>query len=274
MYFINSIINFIFDVILYPFRSLGPVWAVIFISFLSGIYILIVFKFFTNQEQLKTTKKKIAGHILELRIFNFDLIVILKILKSIVVTNFKYIRLNALSFIIVAIPLIIVSIQLHMRFNYRAFKIGETASLCVKFKGTTNLKDKNIVLRVPEGIGVETPAIKIDLLNEINWRIKCEREGEFDLMIGIDSQEFKKRLSVNREHILPETYLSSSNAWFFFLNPGAKPLQKEIEASSVSIKYPHYSIVLLGISFNCLVLYFIFSVVFVYLIKIKFKVVI
>lgn len=51
-----AISNIILDPILLPLLRLGPFWAVVVLSFLISLLIVVVYKFFTNQEEMKRLK--------------------------------------------------------------------------------------------------------------------------------------------------------------------------------------------------------------------------
>jgi len=272
MHLINKFFNGIFDIVFYPFSRINPVWNIVYISILTGIFILVAFKYLTNQDELKKTKKKIAGHILELRIFNFDVGVIVRVFKDILNENFKYIRLNSLSFIVIAIPVIIASIQIHSRFNYRPLRTGEKTNLIVKFYDTVDITGYSIQLVAPENIQVETPPVSLSSLHEVDWRIACTREGDYDVIICVNDEKLTKTIMVsNKSRILKNKY-SGAGIWKLLLNPGIVPISDFDEIEYIKVSYPERAVPFLGINFNGLLLYFIFSIVSVYLIKIKFKV--
>ena len=60
----NKIITWIFDILFYPFAGLHPVWGLIFISVITGVLMLLIFKVTSNQAGIRKTKSHIQAYLL------------------------------------------------------------------------------------------------------------------------------------------------------------------------------------------------------------------
>ena len=76
--FFNAVATWFFDLLLWPFGNMAPVWGLLFVSALSGILLLLVYGRISNQAAIRRTKKKIGGLMLEAVLYRRDLAVSLR----------------------------------------------------------------------------------------------------------------------------------------------------------------------------------------------------
>ena len=62
----------VFDLVLFPFRQMAPVWGVAFLALLTAIFILMVYKWVSNQRAIARFKKQVQGHFLGIYLFRED----------------------------------------------------------------------------------------------------------------------------------------------------------------------------------------------------------
>lgn len=129
MNFINGVTTSIFDVILVPFELLGPMFTMIVVSGIFGILALLAFKHISWQKGIKSTKDRIKGHLIEIRIYQDDLFVVFAAIGKILFRNAQYVGLNFGPFIPLAIPFVLVASQLVVRYGFEPLPLvaaGET----------------------------------------------------------------------------------------------------------------------------------------------------
>ena len=73
---LNHASNALFDLVLTPLEALGDEFALIMVSGIFGILALIIFKKISSQKGIKAAKDKIKGHMIEIRIYQNDLVLV------------------------------------------------------------------------------------------------------------------------------------------------------------------------------------------------------
>ena len=73
-----TLVNQLFDLIFFPFRSLNPMVGLTVVSFLTGILMVLVFRTTSNQAGIKQVKERIKAHLLAIRLFQDQLDVVLR----------------------------------------------------------------------------------------------------------------------------------------------------------------------------------------------------
>jgi len=241
---------------------MNPWIGMIFISLLTGFLMLLVFRYTSNQEGIKRTKNKIKAHLLEMRLFPDNMRVSLKAQGNIVLANMKYISHSAKPLLFMIIPVILVLIQVNFWFGYNTLKPGEPVVLKVKLENDYNLLEVDLDIAPSSGISIETPPLRIEEENEINWRISPLKKGIYNLEIYIDRQKVSKQVSVAQtslSKISPKKLKGSFFDRIFF--PLEAPIKKSSPVKSIEILYPEKSLPLFGINFHWLIAFFGLSII-------------
>src|SRR4030043_1188364 len=121
---INSIPGNVFALLLPPFRSLNPWAGMAFISLLTGLLMLLIYRLTSNQSGICRVKDKIKAHLLELRLFKDNMGVTMKAQGQILQANFRYLGLNLKPLLVMIVPLILILAQLNLWFGSEPLAVG------------------------------------------------------------------------------------------------------------------------------------------------------
>jgi uncharacterized membrane protein (DUF106 family) len=157
--------NALFGFIFYPFENINPAWGMICISLVTGIIMLVIFRYTSNQQGIKKAKAKVGAYILEMRLFSHDLGKMLASLGKTLLANLFYLRYMIVPLILIIVPVMIVLIQLSYRYENRPLQTGEPVIVKAVLKPDFSVLETPVILQTPEDVLVETPALRISLLN-------------------------------------------------------------------------------------------------------------
>ena len=299
---LNSAMSNFFDLLLRPFQSLPPFWSILIFSLVTGIFMLIVYRYTSNQEKIKEAKDKIKAHLLEIRLFNDDLRILLSAQKNILFYNFKYMKQALRPMLFMIIPVAIILIQLDGWFGYRPLKPGESAIVSVKladnrmdvperFGPSSKLRAEDspfdhvqdrplsndalskISIEPDKGLVVETPPLRIPEEREVNWRVRATEIGKHNVVFNLSGHSFKKGIIVSdKELVRVSPRVTASSLWGAFLTPGEDPIVENSLIKQIEVQYPSRSIEILGWRIHWLVAFFVLSIVFAFVFKGLFRV--
>ena len=262
-----------FDVLLIPFASLPALVGLAWISLLTGVGMLMVYRHISDQDKIKHVKNRIKAHFLEIRLFKEDMVIGLRAQKNILINNFKYMGLALKPMLFMLPPIILVLVQLEVRYGYRSFQPGDTSVLSVRLASDPTQLG-TIDLKVPEGIEIQTPAVRTVESGHygVDWRIGVTQRGNHDVSVQIGDQTYSKRLcAISRTTAMaPQVGTSSLKETIF--QPVERPFDPKGQVQSISIQYPPADMRLLGIHVNWLVGFFVLSIIFGFMLKGVFKV--
>jgi len=269
----NTAFNAVFDLLFFPFRTLHPWFGMIFISFLTGLLMLFIFRRTSDQAGIRRAKDRIKAHLLELRLFKDNMGVTWRAQGAILRANARYIGYSFRPLLVMIVPLVLILVQMNFWFAYKALEIGEAAILKVQLAENANPLQINAVLEAPPSLAVETPPLRLEQEREIDWRIRGQSPGQANLVVRVGGQDFAKTVSVTGKplsRISPRRVRRSFFDQLFY--PSEKPLPTSLPVRSIEVTYPFKKLNFLGLRLHWLVAYFILSIVFGFALKKPFKV--
>jgi uncharacterized membrane protein (DUF106 family) len=269
----NQIFGRIFDLLFIPFRNMNPWVGMAVVSFLTGLLMLIIFRYTSNQAGIKKVKNKIKAHLLELRLFKDSLSLSMKAQGNILLANLKYITHSFKPLLVMIVPVILILIQLNFWFGYESLKPGEQTLLKVKLEEGYNPLQTDLVLEPDPEIVIETPPLRIEENGEVNWRISSQKSGVHHVNVVIAGKRIAKTISTDAEplsKLSPIKHKKKLVDELFY--PVESPIAKDLPVKSIEVLYPPKRLSLLGFNIHWLIAYFILSIIFGFSFKGIFKV--
>ncbi len=252
----------LYDLIIFPVRNSSPLTELVWISALTGLLMVNIYKIVSNQEKIKKVKKKIKCHFLEVQIYKDDLGDTLLAQKNILKANLRYLWLSFVPGTVLVCIVFFILIQLHCRFSYKPIEVGEKVCVSIRFDVDKLLKRNDVRLILPEGIKQDSPLLFVPNLNEFSWRIKGEREGHYKIGFETHSETHQKELAVGSivSSISPKR---TTAGWANIINyPSEKFLPKNSSVKEIYTPLHDREISINNSSYNWLVIFFPSALIF------------
>ncbi len=273
MWIFNSAFGKIFDALFLPFRGISPWVGMILISFLTGLLMLFVFKWTSNQKGIQKVKNRIKAHLLELRLFKDSLSQSLRSQGNILRCNLTYISYSVKPMLVMIIPLILILIQLNFWFGYESLELNESVILKIKLAEDQNPLETQIAVQPSSGLVMETPPLRIEESQEINWRFSATQEGIQQFTVTINGETVAKKVSVAQKPLSKISPLKTNKKFLDqVMYPTESPIKGQIPIRTIEIQYPAKSMNLFGWKIHWIIAYFALSIIFGFVFKGVFKV--
>ncbi len=271
----QTIVNILasaFDLLLVPFRSLPPLVGLTFISLVTGIIMLIIYKLVSNQQGITAAKDKIKAYLLEVVLFRDDLGVFLRTQKNILLANLRYLKYAIVPLLVIIIPVIFIIIQLNFWYGYRPLKVGEKTILKVYFEDKASLMSPDVKVILPDGLSQASKPLRIKSELEMDMLIEVTKPGSHEIIVKYEEQGFNKRLYAgdSLKRLTPRRH--SPSFWEAILYPGEPPLPSDKPIKAIAISYPSTLVSFFGYSIHWIIIYFALSIIFGFGLKGVFKV--
>jgi len=204
MSLLNAALRAVFDVALRPFAALPPIVPVTIVALVSGIFALLVYRWTSNQTAIAAVKRRLFGHLLEVRLFNDDLRAVLAAQLRLLRENLTYLRLNLVPLLWMIVPFMLLIAQLQFHYGYDGLEAGERTLLVVDLAptepaaagGDQTATRPPVELEAPAGVAVETAGVWVPSLRQVVWRLRANEPGRHELVVRVDGGEFTKSLFV------------------------------------------------------------------------------
>lgn len=269
MAILNDVLRPVFDILQAPLRGLPPLIGITIWSIPIGIFALWVFKLTSNQERIADVKRKIHSCLFEIRLFNDDLVAIVRAQGEILrhVVHYQALALKPMLFILP--PLVLVMVQLHAFYGFRGLSPGDRTLVRAVFDGRTNgeriAARPPLTLEVPAGLRIDGDAVWSPDLGELIWQIGANEWGDYDLEFQLSGETILKTLRVTDSVVRlsptrPDGSVLAQLEW-----PSEKPLPAGSGLREISLDYPEGEVSLAGWNFEWryawMVVFFILTMV-------------
>ncbi len=264
----NTVLTFLFGLVYWPLKWLGPFWSMVAVSWLGGMLMVWIFGKVSDQVAIERTRNRLSAELLALRLFKDDLRIFFSIQNQILAWTLKYLRHSLVPMLILMVPTMILLIQLNLHYGARPLRVGEQTLVKVKLRDAAALgKGSEITLKAPESLKIETQGVRVEESKEVSWRVRGASPGRFDLTVSDGKVSVTKNVVVGGRLEGVSTMRTGEHWLTSLLYPGEAPIGSESPIESIEIRYPELDISILGTSVNWLILFLVFSLGFGYAFK-------
>lgn len=251
------------EVLLYPFKNLHPFWGILWLSVISSVIILFLYKWISSPSLIRRAKDRIKADILAIRIYKDQWKVIFVSFFSALFNVVKYFLLNFIPLIVIFPLLFFLFVQMEWRYGVRPFNPGEETIVKVKTVGADD------VFLQTSDFYREKVKVRIPALNEVDFRVEITGRGKGRLEFKTEGSEFSKEIVSSRrgEVLVPVRF--SRPSLQMLLYPW-EPLLDDPAIEWIRVKYPSTTIRFLGINAHWIIWYLVLVVLLILPVHKKF----
>jgi len=266
-------LNKIYGILFSPFEESDPVWLMLWVSVLTAVMVLLVYKYLSSQEAIREVKDRVKAHILEIRLFQDDPVLMGRAVLAVLRANLEYLGLNLKPFLIIFLPIFLMLVQMEMRFGYRPLLPNESTLVRTfwRFPDPAG-REPGPTLLAGDGLSVESPPVRIENGREIDWRVRVDSMDQTALVL--ESKEASVPLQVIvSEKIVPVSPRNVQKGTVEILwHPAGQPLPPDGELLAAEIDYPRRDFRFFGYTVHWVWPFLVLSLLAGYLLKGVFRV--
>ncbi len=263
-----SIINIITNAVLGSALSIIavlPGWlSNTIISAVTGVLLLIIFKYTSNQHAIGKVRDNIKANMLALRLFKDEIAVTLQSQGRVFRSAFGLLYHSLRPMLVMILPVSLLLAQMGLWYQFRPLLPGEEALVTMKLASGNPMPEAEIIPH--PGIAVTIGPIRVPSKNEIYWQIKSLSEGKHQLAFQLENQTFEKHVVVGQGFMRISAVRPGPHWSDILLHPVEKPFTPESPVQSISVDYPDRTSWTSGTDW-WLVYFFIASMAFALLFK-------
>jgi hypothetical protein len=263
-----NLINQITDIIILPFPEDAAVVNLAFLSLCCAFAVMVAFKRISNQEKIKYHQRKIFGFIFEMAIFRDQFSRIIANQVQIVKHNFIYLRYVLPPFIIIAIPVGLVCLQIENHLGHFPLSVNDHFILQAELdhQKSSDLKSDlfSVQCNTPPGVILETEPVRILSEAKVYWRGKIITPEPQTVSIGIKGVS----PGVEKKIATPSSAggfsrLRTKTAFLgeYIMNTAEKPIPADSPIKTIAINYRNAAYPFLCWQLSPVVYFFILSLV-------------
>ena len=210
---LDSLLNPVFG----PLLKLGPFWAIFILSLIISLLIVLVYKYATNQEEMKRLKDQQKDFQKKMKELKENPAEMMKIQKEAMQSNLQYMKHSFKATIITMLPILLIFGWMNGHLMYEPIYPGEKFTMTAGFAdGVTG--EAEII--VDEGVEIISE-VKQQIQSQITWRMKSSG-GEHYLKVKTSEGEEEIKVLITKE-------FKYENPISFFEDSDIKSLQVNYE---------------------------------------------
>ncbi len=224
-----------------------------------GFALLLILRKTSNQETIRSTRRQLQACLYELRLFVDEPGLIWRAQMRLLRLNARYLALMLRPALLLALPTIVLFSVLEPFYGKAPLPVGKAAIVSVKLLHPTGVLVSAPVLQTPNGIDVETPAVRIQGDRQIAWRIRAKRATSGVLRLVFPNEIAIKKIAAGSH----PAFLSTKRvrlSWQWLLHPTEHPLT-DANVEWIVIDYPSRTMEWLGLRLPWFIWLFLFSTI-------------
>jgi hypothetical protein len=263
---INAALSWLFDAAFVLLGALPPLAGLLLVSLATSAVMLLVVARTSNQPGMAATKRAMHAGLFEIRLFNDDLVAILRALGEVLKQNGRYLLLSLVPLLWMIVPLVLVIAQLQAFYGYAGLGVGHPVLVKAERRPEAGVaatgrggSGAGPALEAPPEIRVETAAVQLVGSNEVLWRIVATAPGAFTLTVRDGARTATKTVLVSDAVARRSPMRVSPGLIDQLLYPSEPLLEDESPVTSIIVAYPEPGIDVLGVGVHWMILFFVVS---------------
>lgn len=235
---LNALANRCGEVLLAPVAWV-PGWvSATVIAVVTGVVMLLVFKYTSQQTAIKRTRSQIKANLLALSLFKDNVWVGLRAQGRILANAGKLMLLAVVPMLVMTVPMILLLGQLALWYQARPLNVGEEAVVTVKLSKEANGELQKVKLRGGDGMEPTIGPVRVPSKDMVCWNIKAKEAGLHELTVNIDDAPFTKQLAVGSGY-MPTSLQRPASRWSdVLLHPREAPFAADSPVQSIEVGFP------------------------------------
>jgi uncharacterized membrane protein (DUF106 family) len=260
VYLFSKIVTSAFDIIVIPFGAHRTI-ALAGISLLTGVALIFLFKATSDQERIKRARDKFKARILEMRIYQDDIVLIHKALFAALATNFSYLRASFKPILVLVAFVFVVFVQLDARYGRSPLRPGNHALFAVTLKDGLDPTRVGFDLEAGPGLTVDSPPVRSPADRRIYWRIRADENGTHALKVTVLDKTYTFPVRAEWSNATVGYVRTAGRVVSPLLHPSLPRIPPDSPIEAVELHYPPARYKLLWWRTHWLVVFIVFSFV-------------
>ena len=235
---LNRIAGAIASVGLAPIAWLPGWLSATLIAAVTGVVMLVVFKYTSNQTALKQTRNQIKANLLALSLFKDDIRVGLRVQLGLLGWAARLLGLSLVPMLVMFVPMCLVLGQLGLWYQARPLSIGEEAVVTVHFHHDYVESIQQLQLDTLAAAKVTVGPVRVTSKKMVCWNIRADEPGVHQLRFTVGDTAFTKELAVGENYLPVSLERPSLSLTAMLLHPRESPFAADSSIQSIEVAYP------------------------------------
>jgi hypothetical protein len=224
---------------LLAFVGVMPGWlSATAIAAVTGVLLLGVFKYTSNQHAIKRVRDDINANLLALKLFKDSATVALKAQGRLLLAAGRLFVYAIVPMLVMALPVTLLLGQIALWYEARPLRVGEEAVITLKLGGKPESAWPKVGLAPTDVADVLLGPVHVRSKREVCWNVEAKKSGNHLLMFQVGDTTVAKEFAVGEGFMRVSVERPGWNWESILFNPWEEPFRPDGPVQSISIVYP------------------------------------
>jgi hypothetical protein len=204
----------------------------------TGVLMLVAFKYTSNQRAIKRVRDDIKAHLLSLKLFKESAAVARGAQAGLTKGAGRLFVLALVPLLVMAVPMVLILGQLSLWYQARPLPVGEDAVLTLKLNGDGAASWPDVRLEPADGVEVVVGPVRVESQRQVCWELRGKAAGTHRLVFEVGGQRVDKELAVG-DGFRRVSVVRPGWDWSEALKyPWEQPFKPDAPVREITIDYP------------------------------------
>lgn len=235
--FINQGVNAVADLLLTPVMRLPNWLSCSLLSGVTGLIILVLYKYTSNQTAIKKIRSRIKANMLAMRLYKDSLDVTLTAQWQLFKGGIALLVNSLIPLAVMMLPMIMILAQLQSWYGYEPLAKDTEAIVTVQLDSGESLA--SVKIDSITGAHIVTGPVRIQTLNQAAWSIAADEDDAGNIIFDVNGEKFEKSLVTGERQNTKMSPLRPGRKFSdVLLYPAEKPFKVNSVVQSINVTYP------------------------------------
>jgi hypothetical protein len=216
-----------------------PGWlSATLVAGVTGVLMLVAFKYTSNQLAIKRVRDGINADLLTLKLFKESAAVAVRAQDRLLRGAALLLLLALVPTAIMIVPAILALGQLSLWYQQRPLTIGEEALVTLKLNGDADAAFPDVALRPSEALTTTAGPIRVRSKREVCWNVQARANGYHRLVFDVGGRTVEKELAVGDGYMRVSAVRPGWALRELVENPREEPFRPDDAVHSIAVEYP------------------------------------
>jgi hypothetical protein len=235
---LNSAANVLGKVLLAPIGVLPGWLSATIVAAVTGVLLLVVFKYTSNQHAIKRVRDGINANLLALKLFKDSTRVAIVSQGRVFSGALKLLVLALVPILVMALPVCLVLGQLSLWYQLRPLQVGEEAVITLSLDKNEASSWPSVSLAPSTAVEIVTGPVRVLSKREVCWDIKGVQGGIHRLDFQVGDHTASKELAIGDGFMRVSKLRPGWHFTDILENPGEPPFRPDSPVQAIDIDYP------------------------------------
>jgi hypothetical protein len=235
---LNVLANALGEWLLAPVAVLPGWLSATVVAAVTGVLLLVVFKYTSAQRAIKRVRDDIDANLLALKLFKESARVALRAQGRLLAGAARLFVLALLPTLLMALPVTLVLGQLSLWYQQRPLRVGEEAVVTMTLNGKPDAAFPEVSLRPGDSAEATVGPVRVLSKREVCWNVKARESGYHRLAFQVGDRAADKELAVGDGFMRVSARRPGWVLSEVLMYPREEPFAPDSPVRSIEIAYP------------------------------------